>query len=152
MKRLFGKKGFTLIEIVIVIVLLSILAAVAYPKYLDLRDDAHKSADLATISALRAGVHIYFAKYHEFPDTKERLEGCLEDGELPDGWTIKAESDSGVGDTNQDGDTNDFVITCDGLPSTGDTQSWVYDVETGSITMVAGGHGFGTETPPSPSS
>jgi prepilin-type N-terminal cleavage/methylation domain-containing protein len=45
MKKFFGKKGFTLVEIVIVIVLLAILAAVAYPKYIDLRDDAHKSTD-----------------------------------------------------------------------------------------------------------
>ncbi|MCX8095783.1 MAG: type II secretion system GspH family protein, partial [Caldisericia bacterium] len=57
MKKLFGKKGFTLVEIVIVIVLLAILAAVAYPKYLDLRDDAHKAQDEATIGAWRSGVH-----------------------------------------------------------------------------------------------
>ena len=127
MKRLFGKKGFTLIEIVIVIVLLSILAAVAYPKYLDLRDDAHRSADLATISALRAGVHIYFAKNHEFPG-KDDLLKCLEDGKLPDGWTIK---------WNDDGDV--ATITCNGLPSTGETHSWTYTVADGSITD-AGGH------------
>jgi len=137
MKRLFGKKGFTLIEIVIVIVLLSILAAVAYPKYLDLRDDAHKSADLATISALRAGVHIYFAKYHKFPDTEKRLLGCLEDGKLPKGWTIKWNDD-----------TKTAKITCNGLPSTGETHSWIYTAADGSI-MDAGGHGFETETPPS---
>lgn len=137
MKKLFGKGGFTLIEIVIVIVLLSILAAVAYPKYLDLRDDAHKSADLATIGALRAGVHIYFAKNREFPDTEAELLGCLEDGALPSGWTITWD-DNGTADTSDDTAT----ITCNGLPSTGEQQSWLYTVADGSITEVAGGHGF----------
>ena len=138
MKRLFGKKGFTLIEIVIVLVLISILAAVAYPKYLDLRDDAHKSADLATISALRAGVHIYFAKNKEFPDTQDELLGCVEEGALPSGWSIKAESDPEVGgDQNGDDDTDDFVIKCNGLPShPDDKQSWIYDDDTGSIKVL----------------
>ncbi|MGQ9844969.1 MAG: type IV pilin protein, partial [Caldisericia bacterium] len=58
MKKLFGKKGFTLVEIVIVIVLLAILAAIAYPKYIDLRDDAHKATDQAIIGSWRSGVHI----------------------------------------------------------------------------------------------
>jgi len=131
MKKLFGKKGFTLIELVIVIVLISILAAVAYPKYIDLRNDAHKSADLATISALRAGVHIYFAKHHEFPQDAATLEDCLEEG-LPDGWTTA---------TNADGT---ITITCNGLPSDGTTHSWTYDPTDGSITMVGDGsaHGF----------
>ncbi len=138
MKKLFGKKGFTLIELVIVIVLISILAAVAYPKYLDLRDDAHRSADLATISALRAGVHIYFAKNKEFPDTQAELLGCLEDGALPDGWTITWDDNGTAGNTSDDTAT----ITCNGLPSSGATQSWTYTVADGSITMNAGGHGF----------
>lgn len=137
MKRLFGNKGFTLIEIVIVIVLLSILAAVAYPKYLDLRDDAHKSADLATIGALRAGVHIYFAKNKEFPDTQAELLSCLEDGALPSGWSITWD-EKGTPETSDDTAT----ITCNGLPSNGVTQSWTYTVSDGSITEVAGGHGF----------
>lgn len=72
------KKGFTLVEIVIVIVLLGILAAIAYPKYLDLRDDAHKVTDLAIIGSWKAGVHIFFAKNKDFPDRQTELEDCLE--------------------------------------------------------------------------
>ena len=37
-----NKRGFTLIEIVMVLVLLGILAAIAIPKYYDLRDKAIK--------------------------------------------------------------------------------------------------------------
>ncbi len=131
MKKLLGKRGFTLIEIVIVIVLLAILAAVAYPKYLDLRDDAHKSADQAVIGSWRAGVHIYFGKNKEFPSAIDTLKGCL-DGGVPDGWEVEAGTASGT-----------FNITCDGLPSDRTKiQSWTYDSVDGSFTLVPDGHGF----------
>ena len=124
MKKFFGKKGFTLIEIVIVIVLLGILAAIAYPKYLDLRDDAHKSADQAIIGSWRAGVHIYYAKYKKFPDSQSDFVGCL-DGGLPSGWSVTW--------NNND---NTATIQCNGLPSNGNKASWTYDSADGSFTPV----------------
>lgn len=129
MKKLLGKRGFTLIEIVIVIVLLAILGAVAYPKYLDLRDDAHKSADQAVIGSWRAGVHIYFGKNKEFPSAIDTLKGCL-DGGVPDGWNV-----------TWDDTADTATITCDGLPSVGTKQSWTYDSADGSFTLGTG-HGF----------
>lgn len=49
----FGQKGFTLIEIVMVLVLLGILAAVAVPKYFDLQEEAEKQ----TLNAIAAEFH-----------------------------------------------------------------------------------------------
>ena len=53
--------GFTLIELVVVIVILGILASQAIPTYLSLVDDAKKASAKANLGALRSSVTIYYA-------------------------------------------------------------------------------------------
>ena len=51
-----NKNGFTLIELIIVMVILGIMAAVAVPRYLDSISNAEESAEDAVISAIRSGL------------------------------------------------------------------------------------------------
>ena len=54
-----NKNGFTLIELIIVMVILGIMAAVAVPRYLDSISNAEQSAEDAVISAIRSGLKQY---------------------------------------------------------------------------------------------
>ena len=56
------QKGFTIIELVVVIVILGILAAVAFPKFQDLSGDAKTAVVNGGKSALLSAAVITFAK------------------------------------------------------------------------------------------
>lgn len=56
-----SQTGFTLIELVIIIVVLGILAGVAIPKYQDITSEAKEASTRASLGGLRSGITIYYA-------------------------------------------------------------------------------------------
>ncbi|RJP28066.1 MAG: type II secretion system protein [Candidatus Omnitrophota bacterium] len=58
---MINRKGFTLIELVMIIVILGILAAVAIPNFYNLQSDAKTSAEKGVVGGVRAGIATYYA-------------------------------------------------------------------------------------------
>ncbi|MEX1199134.1 MAG: type II secretion system protein [Pseudohongiellaceae bacterium] len=55
--------GFTIIELVVVILLLGILAATALPRFIDTTDEAHTAAVDGLLGGLRTGVALFEAQW-----------------------------------------------------------------------------------------
>lgn len=85
MRKFKNSKGFTLIELVIVIVILGILAAVAIPKFVDLRGEAQLASAKGNLGGLRAAASLYYADTARgggdpvFPPSTTELEAFLVD-------------------------------------------------------------------------
>ena len=57
--KLTNQKGFTLIELIMVMIILGILAAVAIPKYASTIERAEEAAETAVIGQIDAGLEVY---------------------------------------------------------------------------------------------
>lgn len=64
--------GFTLIELVVVIVILGILSAFAIPRFYNMKDNAWYASFKSSIGAIKSGVaNVYTMKHGEYPSVTE---------------------------------------------------------------------------------
>lgn len=78
MKKLKRRKGFTLIELIVVIAVLGILAAVAVPKYSGMKDKAREAVDLENMASMQRAVDLYYAEHDKYPGSEANLKDAIE--------------------------------------------------------------------------
>jgi prepilin-type N-terminal cleavage/methylation domain-containing protein len=71
-------KGFTLVELLIVVIILAILAAIVVPQFTATTDDARASAYDSNLSAMRAAVELYRQQHGSYPgDVAAAVATCV---------------------------------------------------------------------------
>ena len=62
-----GRKAFTLVELLIVVIILGILAAVVIPQFSDASEDARLSSLTTNLQTIRGQIELYHIQYGVYP-------------------------------------------------------------------------------------
>jgi MSHA pilin protein MshA len=110
-------KGFTLIELVMVITIVGVLAAVAIPNYIDMRTDARNAACNGLRGTLNSAAAIYYADQvrqgnaGSFPATLAATKALIpnwNEADVPSGHTLTWNSTKGRASCDVDSDGLDY--------------------------------------------
>ena len=68
------RRAFSLVELVVVVLIVGILAAVAAPKMFDTSTKARESATKASLSVVRNAIELYFSEHNAYPTAAQLVE------------------------------------------------------------------------------
>jgi general secretion pathway protein G len=134
-----SKKGFTLVEILIVVIILGILAAIVIPQFTSASQDARKNAVKSMVQTLRSQIELYKLQHgDQLPDLVTDWDPFLQQttyGGQNFGPYMQSAPRNGL--TN-----SDVVADGDAVGAAAATDGWVYDDNAGTGT----GRIWGVET------
>ena len=131
-----AKSGFTLVEILIVVVILGILAAIVIPQFTEASTEARESSLRTDLQTLRSMIELYAVQHN---DVNPTLAGFVNQMTLQsdiNGTVPPAAGMTALGPYIQQIPTNPFntLATLDGTGTAGDgVAGWEYDESNGDI-------------------
>ena len=129
-KRLAGEAGFTLIEIMVVVVILGILAGIIVPRLLDEPEKARVTKAEAQIRSFESALAMYKLHNGYFPTTEQKLEALVQKpttGKIPQNY----KEGGYISKIPKDPWGNPYVYLCPGTHGDYDLLSYGADGEPG---------------------
>jgi len=94
-----NKRGFTLIELILIIIILGILAAVAIPRFTDIKRDAQKAVIRGVYGGALGGLQTALASYKAYPQTGS-FDNSVLSVMIREGWYYSATDAAATGGFN----------------------------------------------------
>lgn len=135
MKTPTSQKGFTLLEIIVVVTIIAILAAYIAPKVAGRADDARIAKTKSDIRVLESSMELYKLDNFSYPSTDQGLEALVN---KPAGETLKHWRKGGyIKKLNKDPWGNDYLYQLPGANGEFDIYSLGADAAAGGIDEAA---------------
>lgn len=127
------RRGFTLIEVLIVVTIMAVLAATIIPQFTSSADEARQSQLKFNVHTLQSQIHLYYLQHNSlYPNPLTRLTVKTDlDGTANTAGAYGPYIVGGVLPDNPITKTNSVSASVDGSVPTGG--GWLYNVATGQI-------------------
>ena len=141
-----AKRGFTLVEILIVVVILGILAAIVIPQFTEASTEAKVSRVGSDLQMMRSQLELYKVQHNDnlpaVADFNDAMTKCSAVDTATGEYVEPADADRAVtpfGPYMQKIPTNPYT-GCHGVGAEGDGIGWIYDDVAGSILISGDGN------------